>query len=263
MFSTKRTALTIAGSDPTGGAGAQSDILTFQRHNLSPLSVITAITAQDGERVTSIFSLDAKLVRKQLDTLMNKYRPSSVKIGMLATAGIVKEVRLGIKRHNLTSVVLDPVMTSSSGRALIDKDGIIELRELINVSKVITPNKAEAESLTGLRIGSLSDVKEAALALHKMGAKNVVITGGHLKGKGKGASATLTDTLYDGRKFYFFEGERITVKNKDASVLHGTGCVFSSALASNLALGNSLRVSVQRASKYVGVELKRRIKENG
>ncbi len=236
-----RTALTIAGSDPSGGAGIQADLKTFAALGVYGTSAITAITAQNTAGVSEILPLQADLVTAQVEALAGDFSIHATKTGMLANAAIVEAVAAAIKELDLAKVVVDPVMTSTSGVRLLDDDGILMLRtELLPLALVVTPNIPEAEVLSGRRIQSIEDARAAALIIHEMGGSAVVITGGHAEGE------QIVDLLFDDGMFTELHSHRINTPST-----HGTGCTFASAVAAHLALGHSLMDAVAQAQAYV------------
>jgi hydroxymethylpyrimidine/phosphomethylpyrimidine kinase len=236
-----KTAITIAGSDSSGGAGIQADLKTFAALGVYGTSAITAITAQNTLGVAALMALSADLVTAQIEAIAGDIAPHATKIGMLANAAIVEAVAAAINALQLPLVVVDPVMVSKSGAALLDADGIEMLKaELLPWAAVVTPNLPEAEVLTGRRLESIEQVRAAAVEIHGMGASAVVITGGHAVGD------DLVDLLFDGTMFTELQVTRIHTSNT-----HGTGCTFSSAIAANLALGQSLVDAVVNAQGYV------------
>jgi hydroxymethylpyrimidine/phosphomethylpyrimidine kinase len=236
-----RTALTIAGSDSSGGAGIQADLKTFAAHGVYGASAITAVTAQNTMGVTGAVALDAGFVTAQIETVAGDIVLHAVKIGMLATAAIVEAVAATIQELDLPLVVVDPVMVAKSGDRLLDDDGVQMLcTELLPRALVVTPNIPEAEALCGRTIRSLEDGREAARRIHDMGASAVIIKGGHAAGD------EIVDLLFDGQAFTEWRTPRISTKNT-----HGTGCTFASAITANLALGRSLRESAFDAQQYV------------
>jgi hydroxymethylpyrimidine/phosphomethylpyrimidine kinase len=237
-----RTALTIAGSDSSGGAGIQADLKTFAALGVYGTSAITAITAQNTVGVIEMHPLPADLVTAQIEAIAGDIVVHATKTGMLATAAIVEAVTAAVKELDLPLVVVDPVMLSTSGARLLDDDGIQMLRtELIPRCAVVTPNIPEAEALSGRRIGSIEDARAAAHEIHQIGGSAVVITGGH------GHGDEIVDLLLDGGLFTELQTARIDTPNT-----HGTGCTFASAIAANLALGHSLVDSFVEAQDYVG-----------
>jgi hydroxymethylpyrimidine/phosphomethylpyrimidine kinase len=239
-----RTALTIAGSDPGGGAGAQADLKTFAAHDVYGLSAITALTVQNSRGVSAVIPVDPSLVADQIDAVVTDFGAHAVKIGMLANAAIVAAVADAIVRHGLSNVVLDPVRHATSGAPLLDAPGLAVLIDrLLPLVAVITPNASEAAELTGNPVSSLAEQRQAAAALVKRGARAAIIKGGHLEGPA-------VDVLYDGRTFSEFSLGRI-----DSRQTHGTGCAFSAALAAQLALGVALPEAARFAKSYVSAAI--------
>jgi hydroxymethylpyrimidine/phosphomethylpyrimidine kinase len=242
-----RHALAIAGSDSGGGAGIQADLKTFAAFGLYGTSAITAVTAQNTRGVMAVAPLSADLVTAQIEAVAGDIRLDATKIGMLATAAIVEAVASAIEELELPSVVLDPVLISSSGERLLDEDGVQTLvLELLPRVRVVTPNVPEAEALSGCRIASALDRRRAAARLHEMGAAAVVITGGHAT---RSSDADVVDLLFDGKTFTEIRTPRVATDESRRP--HATGCTFASALAAGLALGEPLAVSATRAQRYV------------
>jgi hydroxymethylpyrimidine/phosphomethylpyrimidine kinase len=247
-----RIALTIAGSDPSGGAGIQADLKTFAAFGLYGASAITAITVQSTKGVEAVAPLSADLVTAQIEAVAADLAINATKVGMLGTAAIVEAVAAAIAELDLPLVVVDPVLVSSSGERLLDADGVQTLcLELFPRARVVTPNIPEAEALSGRRIASSDDAREAARRIHGMGAAAVVITGGHAKWDDEGSESAserpqVLDLLFDGRDFHEFRVTRV-----DSRQTHGTGCTFASAVAAGLALGQELPGAVARAQQYV------------
>ena len=244
-----RTALTIAGSDSSGRAGIQADLRTFAAIGVRGLTAITAITAQNAKGVSAIVPLEADVVTAQIEAVAadaddsrNDAAVHATKIGMLANAAIAEAVVAAIEDLELPLVVLDPVLATSSGTRLLDADGIqVLLRDLLPLALVVTPNIPEAEALSGKRIASLDDVREAARRLHDMGAANVIVKGGHA------AAADVVDLLFDGRQFH----EARTARVARPGAVRGTGCSFASAVAAFLALGRPLPDATRLAQQHV------------
>jgi len=235
-----RKALTIAGSDSGAGAGIQADLKTFAALGVYGTSAITAITAQNTVGVTEVLALSPKLVGAQIDAVIGDIGAHAVKTGMLANAAIIDVVVKKIGEHRLKNVVVDPVMVATSGDLLIQKSAVHALRtKLIPLATVVTPNIPEAEELTGMKLRSLEEMREAAKLISKMGAKIVIIKGGHLKGPAM-------DLFYDGKKFIALNAPRIRTKNT-----HGTGCTFSAAIAAYLARGEKIECAVALAKKFI------------
>jgi hydroxymethylpyrimidine/phosphomethylpyrimidine kinase len=242
-----RTALTIAGSDPSGGAGIQADLKTFAAFGVYGASAITAITVQSTKGVEAVAPLSADLVTAQIEAVAADLAIHATKVGMLGTAAIVEAVAAAIAELDLPLVVVDPVLVSTSGDRLLDADGVQTLRlELFPRARVVTPNIPEAEALSGRRVASGDDAREAARRIHGMGAAAVVITGGHAQWDAEGSTPQVVDLLFDGREFHEFRVARV-----DSRQTHGTGCTFASAIAAALALGQELPDAVARAQQYV------------
>lgn len=235
--------LTIAGFDPSSGAGATADLKTIAAHGCYGVACLTALTVQTTQGVRSVEPVPARLAAATLRELANHFKLDAVKIGMLATAPLVDAVVRFLQRVRPPNVVLDPVLKSSSGAELLSYEGRLRLsKRLLRLATVITPNLAEAATLSGLQVESLPEMKSAAERLHRLGARNVVITGGHLNRP----VDLLSTAAAKGREQVEFAGERVP-----STATHGTGCAFSSALACNLALGESLRDAVRLAKEYV------------
>ncbi|MEW6087298.1 MAG: bifunctional hydroxymethylpyrimidine kinase/phosphomethylpyrimidine kinase [bacterium] len=238
--------LTIAGSDSGGGAGIQADLKTFTALGVYGSSVITAVTAQNTLKVSSVYPLPAKIVHEQLDTVISDIKPDFIKIGMLSNSETIETVTNIIKKYKFKNVILDPVMVSKSGNRLMEKAAINVLKEkLIPQAFLITPNTAEAEILTGIKINNFELIIKASEKLVKTGAKNVLIKGGHLRNN------TCRDFLLTGNKYIVFSRKRIKTKNT-----HGTGCTYSSAIAAYLAKGEKLETAVQKARDYLHMAIK-------
>lgn len=246
-----RTALTIAGSDPTGGAGIQADLKTFAAFDVYGASAITAVTAQSTRGVEAVAPLEADLVTAQIEAIAGDLAIHATKVGMLGTSAIVEAVAAAIEQFDLPLVVLDPVIAATSGARLLDADGVQALRRgLIPLARVVTPNVPEAEVLSGKRIGSMADAREAAKRLHDMGANSVIITGGHaVEREGQKAHAgghEVVDLVFDGHTFHELRAARIV-----SDRTHGTGCTYAAAIAANLARGLDLPDAAERAQRYV------------
>jgi len=243
-----RTALTIAGSDPSGGAGIQADLKTFAAFGVYGASAITAITVQSTRGVDGVAPLSADLVTAQIEAIAGDFAIAATKIGMLATAAIVEAVAAAIEELDLPLVVVDPVLVSSSGSRLLDDDGVAALRAgLIPLARVVTPNVPEAEALSGVRIATPADARTAARRIQDMGAAAVIITGGHEPAAARASAAsTVVDLLLDGDTFLELAVPRVV-----SAHTHGTGCTFASAVAARLALGDALEAAAARAQRYV------------
>jgi hydroxymethylpyrimidine/phosphomethylpyrimidine kinase len=241
-------ALTIAGSDSGGGAGIQADLKTFYRFGVFGTSAITAITAQNTCGVTEWQAVPAALVRAQIEAVASDLPPAAVKSGMLANREIIVSVAEAIRRLELRRYVLDPVMIATSGDLLIETDAVTAIRsELIPLAELVTPNAHEAALLTGAKVRDEDDMHRAAEALAGMGARAVLLKGGHVRASDAGA---VVDLFYDG-EFSVFTHSRI-----DTTSTHGTGCTLSAAVAALLARGAPLREAVSDAIDFVQSAMK-------
>jgi hydroxymethylpyrimidine/phosphomethylpyrimidine kinase len=241
-----QAALTIAGSDSGGGAGIQADLKTFAAHGVFGLTAITAVTAQNTVMVSEVLALPPEMVRAQIAAVAADFEVAATKIGMLANAAIARTVAAAIDTYRLTHVVLDPVMVAKGGSRLLDDEAVTVLRDaLFPRAALVTPNIPEAEALTGMRIGSTDGLRQAAARLIELGARAVVVKGGHLDGPA-------VDLLYDGVTTTLLEADRILVRHT-----HGTGCTFSSAIAARLAVGDTLVDAVRGAKAYVTQAIRR------
>lgn len=235
------TALSIAGSDPSGGAGIQADIKTFHAHGVFGMSAVTAVTVQNTQKVYSVHELNADIVYNQIIRLFEDAEIHGIKIGMVYDAKQIKAVAKALNSVELPPVVLDPVMISKSGYPLLKNsavDGLVH--HLFPLADVVTPNIDEAEILTKKKITCIDDMKNAAYNIINMGANNVVIKGGHMK------SDPGTDIFYDGTNFTILRSKWINTINT-----HGTGCAFSSAITARMALGEKLAAAVLDAKNYI------------
>jgi hydroxymethylpyrimidine/phosphomethylpyrimidine kinase len=233
-----KSVLTIAGSDPSGGAGIQADLATFSAFNVKGLSAITAVTVQDSRSVKGLFAIPPSFVVQQIETLAQACTIDAVKVGMLAKGETVTALAELLNRLDLTTVVLDPVITSSSGFPLLEKRGIPALRDLLPRVLIVTPNLHEAALLTGQEVVTEDDMGEAAIRIGEMGPRYVLIKGGHLEGEA-------VDLLYDGKGVNRYVSERV------GKELHGTGCILSAALAACLAKGIDVERAVKQAKTYI------------
>jgi hydroxymethylpyrimidine/phosphomethylpyrimidine kinase len=231
--------LTIGGSDPTGGAGIQADLKTFQHFVVHGLSVVTAVTVQNTSGVLSTNPVSAELVRAQLAALISDIKIDAIKIGMLTTAEVVHVIAEFVAAHNIPTV-LDPIIASSNGVRFMDDDAIeILTKELLLLATIVTPNLPETEHLTGLKMGAEDSIIHASLLLHDNGAKAMLIKGGHASGD------TSRDLFYDGLGIEWLSAPR------SSKHVHGTGCLLSSAIASYLAKGTPLRDAVLGAKEFI------------
>jgi hydroxymethylpyrimidine/phosphomethylpyrimidine kinase len=235
-------ALSIAGSDPSGGAGLQADLKTFAALGVYGLSALTLITAQDSAHVYSWIALAPALVAAQIRAAVRQARPSAVKIGTLGEAAIVAAVVDVLSELELDNIVVDPVMVSSSGTRLLSEEGEDLMRSrLLPAAAVVTPNLAEAAALSGIAVTGESAMREAARIIHGLGARAVVIKGGHLAGE-----SPALDLFYDGHVFESLQAPRQPGVNP-----HGTGCAFAAAIAAWLARGESPLSAVRNAKRFV------------
>ncbi len=235
-----KTALTIAGSDCSGGAGIQADLKTFSAHGVFGMSVIVSVVAENTARVLQIQNITPEMIAAQLDAVFEDIPPDAVKIGMLSSPECMRAVAAKLREYRPANVTIDPVMYAKNGCPLMDPSSIGALiEEVLPLADLLTPNIPEAECISGMKIESLEDARRAAERIHEMGCRAVLVKGGH-------AIGDAADTLYDGSAFYTFRAERIDTKNT-----HGTGCTLSSAIAANLAKGADLRTAVENAKRYV------------
>ncbi len=232
-----KTALTIAGSDSYSGAGIQQDLKTFNSFGIYGTSVITAITAQNTKGIHSTDILPLYIISGQIDSIFDDIRIDAVKTGMLCNKEIIRLVMKKMKFYNAKNLVVDPVMKSTTGYTLLERNSIKELKKLISISKLATPNIYEAEILSGIKIKNIDDLKKAAKRIG-----NCVITGGH---------ADATDILHYKKKLYYFKGTKRNVN------LHGLGCAFSAAIAANLAKGLNVVDSVKDAKNFINEAIDR------
>jgi hydroxymethylpyrimidine kinase / phosphomethylpyrimidine kinase / thiamine-phosphate diphosphorylase len=238
-------ALTIAGSDSGGGAGIQADLKTFEALGCFGTSAITAITAQNTTGVKSIQTLDPEIVRDQIDMVVADLKPGAAKTGMLATAALIETVAAAITHHNIPTVV-DPVMVATSGARLIAEDAIVTLRKtLLPVARLITPNRMEAEALTGIEIHTLADAERAATRLLEEGAQAVLLKGGHIE-----ETPNIVDLLVTREGVTRHEKRRIRTSNT-----HGSGCTLAAAIAAGLAKGATLHDAVAEAERLIDYAL--------
>lgn len=241
-----KTALTIAGSDPTSGAGIQADLKTFAANGVYGTTVITAVTAQNTKEVKKVLTLPLDMIETQFISIVEEFQISAVKIGMVYDEKSVELIGSLLSQYRLKNVVLDPVMISSSNSWLITESGISALkRYLLDKCLIITPNRFEIETLLGIRLKDIEDIYLQKKNLELLGVKNILIKGGHFEGK------TVKDILWSDGDFTEFTSERVAKKN-----VHGTGCTLSSAIASFLAKGDDIITSIKHAKKYLekGIE---------
>lgn len=234
------TALTIAGSDSSGGAGIQADIKTMTVHGVYAMSAITALTAQNTTGVSGIYEVSPEFLAKQLDSIFTDIPPHAVKVGMVSSAELVRVIAQKLREYGAKKIVVDPVMVSTSGSRLISEDAVETLgRELFPIADLLTPNIPEAEVLTGMSIRTPEEMEQAARRIGERFDCAVLCKGGHQVN-------SANDYLWQKSGGCWFYGERIQNPNT-----HGTGCTLSSAIASNLAKGLTLEEAVKRAKQYL------------
>jgi hydroxymethylpyrimidine/phosphomethylpyrimidine kinase len=231
--------LTIAGFDPSGGAGISADLKTIAAHNCYGVAAITALTVQNTLGARRVKPLDAAVLKESVNCLLEDGRIRAIKVGLIANASNARAIAEILAENSALPAVLDPVVRSSSGLSLLEPEGLEFLKKkLLGGVALVTPNLDEASALTDLKVENIEGMKQAARRLVEMGARAVVVTGGHLD--------KAIDVFFDGKALETFVGDRIKPDNT-----HGTGCTFSSAIAANLALGRQLRDSVMLAKAYV------------
>ncbi len=261
-----KKALTIAGSDSGGGAGIQADLKTFSALGVYGMSVITSVTAQNTTGVSAVEDISPEVVTKQIDAIFSDIRVDAVKIGMVSSSEIIKAIAEGLIKWNVKNIVLDPVMISESGSYLLKKEARSALiEELIPLADIITPNLYETVALLEREISSIEEMGKAAVDLIKMGPKSVLVKGGHLielgdkalgeldcNGRSNGkncceeTSGKAVDIYYDGDTVSRYQADRINTRNT-----HGTGCTYSSAIASYLARDLKMDKAIERAKEYI------------
>lgn len=245
-----KTALTIAGTDPTGGAGIHADLKTFQELQTYGMSVITSVVAQNTTGVQMIEHVSLEMIQAQLDAVFSDVPVHAIKTGMIANQDMMELVYKSIKDKDIP-YVMDPVMVATSGDTLISENARDYLRDhLLPLTTIVTPNLPEAEFLTGKKINSLDDMQAAAETIvHEYGAGAALVKGGHLS-----ADEDATDFLYDGKTMQTYSEKRIDTKNT-----HGTGCTYSAAITGYLAKGLSLHEAVQKGKQFVTAAIRESI----
>ena len=235
-----RTALTIAGSDSSGGAGIQADIKTMTANGVFAMSAITALTAQNTTGVTGIMEVSPEFLKEQIDCIFTDIRPDAVKIGMVSSAELIRAIAEKLKEYQAENIVVNPVMVATSGAKLISDDAIGTLKEaLLPMADILTPNIPEAEVLSGMEVKTEEDMVKAAEKISRTYHCAVLLKGGHQLNDAN-------DLLCRGEEHRWFYGKRIDNPNT-----HGTGCTLSSAIASNLAKGFDMETAVERAKAYI------------
>ena len=234
------TCLSIAGSDPSGGAGIQADLKTMTVNGVYAMCAITALTVQNTLGVTNILEVSPDFLGQQIDAVFQDIRPDAVKIGMVSSVGLIEKIGEKLRDYQAKNIVVDPVMVATSGSELMRSDAVNALQNLlIPLATVITPNIPEAQVLSGLTIHTEQDMETAAKAIGDAHGCAVLLKGGH-------SVSDANDLLYAQGQMHWFRGRRIDNPNT-----HGTGCTLSSAIAANLAKGFSLEEAVGRAKEYI------------
>ncbi|WP_297518154.1 bifunctional hydroxymethylpyrimidine kinase/phosphomethylpyrimidine kinase [uncultured Clostridium sp.] len=232
--------LTIAGSDCSGGAGIQADLKSFSANKTYGMSVITAITAQNTMGVFDVAEIDVEMIKSQIKSIFEDIVPEATKIGMVSSEVIIKEIARSLEFYKVKNLVVDPVMISKSGFSLLKPEAKKALKEyLVPLAYVITPNVPEAEELTDMKIETLEDMKVAGEKILKLGAKYVLVKGGHLEGDS-------IDLLIGEGVEEYFPAKRLDRKNT-----HGTGCTLSATICSNLAKGQDIKEAIKNAKIYI------------
>lgn len=232
--------LTIAGTDPSGGAGIQADLKTFAAHKTYGMSVITSVVAQNTTGVKNVVDLPPEFIGEQIDSVFTDIFPDAVKIGMISNEEIIKVIVERLKKYKAKNVVVDPVMVATSGNSLIKSTAVKTLiKELLPLADVVTPNMPEAEVLSGVEINDKKDMEKAAKVIGNSIKAAVLVKGGHLED-------CADDLLYMDGKIHWLQGEKIDNPNT-----HGTGCTLSSAIAVNLAKGMNILEAVEKSKDYL------------
>ncbi|WRS28497.1 bifunctional hydroxymethylpyrimidine kinase/phosphomethylpyrimidine kinase [Oscillospiraceae bacterium MB08-C2-2] len=235
-----RTALSIAGTDPSGGAGIQADIKTMTANGVYAMSAITALVAQNTTGVQGILEVPLAFLAQQIDSVFSDIRPDAVKIGMVSSVELIMVIAQKLRQYEVVNIVVDPVMVTTSGSRLISEDAIVTLKQhLLPLATVLTPNIPEAEVLSGMKVKSAEDMLTAAQYISETYHCAALCKGGH-------QVSDANDLLYQDGDYRWFYGKRINNPNT-----HGTGCTLSSAIASNLAKGYDLETAVERAKAYI------------
>lgn len=235
-----KTALSIAGSDCSGGAGIQADLKTMTMNGVYGMSAVTALTAQNTTGVTGISEVTPDFLSRQIEMIFNDIPPHAVKIGMVASAPLIRVIAEKLRFYKAVNIVVDPVMVATSGSSLLESDAVITMKkELLPLADLVTPNIPEAEVLSGMSIKDKADMEKAAEKIALENSCAVLLKGGH-------SISDADDLLFAGGKMSWFRGRRIENPNT-----HGTGCTLSSAIASNLAKGYSMEESVWRSKDYI------------
>ena len=235
-----RTALTIAGSDSSGGAGIQADIKTMTMNGVYAMSAITALTAQNTTGVDAISEVSPEFLKAQIDSVFTDIRPDAVKTGMVSSTALIEVIAERLTFYGAQNIVVDPVMVSTSGSKLLADDAIGTLKNrLMRIARLVTPNIPEGQILSGMKVETKEDMLACAKKIFEEYGCCVLLKGGH-------SINDANDLLYDGINFVWYEGRRINNPNT-----HGTGCTLSSAVAANLAKGFSVDEAVKRSKEYI------------
>ena len=239
--------LTIAGSDSGGGAGIEADLKTFTALQVFGMAAVTSITAQNTTGLYGVHDVPAEMVARQIDVVAQDIGVDAAKSGMLSNARIIEAVAESIRRNKIENYVLDPVMISETGHRLLEADAVGALVDkLVPLCSVITPNAAEATALTGIEVREIESQREACRILHEMGARSVLIKGGHLSGP------RAIDVFYDGGSFVEYSEDRIETRNT-----HGTGCTYAAAIAAFLGHRQALPEAIRIAKQFVTEAIRR------
>jgi len=237
-------ALTVAGSDPSGGAGIQADLKTFSSFDVYGSAVITALTAQNTTGVDGILTVEPDFIRRQLTMVLDDLGPQPLKTGMIPTTAAIDVIVAAVEQYKLKQLVVDPVLIATSGDKLVVETTLDALRRLMGHALLVTPNLSEAAQLSGLTLTTFDDMKDAAIQIYQTGVRNVLIKGGHLLDDA-------TDLFFDGKEFVFLKEKRIPVGDT-----HGTGCTYSAAITAGLAKGMPLLDAIVNAKIYITRALK-------
>jgi hydroxymethylpyrimidine/phosphomethylpyrimidine kinase len=239
-----KKALTIAGSDSSGGAGIQADLKSFAANGVFGMSVITAVTAQNTQGVFAVEDISTEVIEKQIDAVFDDIEVDAVKTGMVSRIETIEVISGRLLKYRAKNIVVDPVMVSKSGFHLLNPEAVTALvAKLLPLAAIVTPNIPEAEIIAGMPIKSLKDMEEAAARIHGMGPQNVLLKGGHLPDQA-------TDVLFDGNHYQHFNAVRIPTQNT-----HGTGCTLAAAIAANLAKGAGISEAVGKAKEYLTIAI--------
>lgn len=243
--------LIIAGSDPSGGAGIQTDIKTATAHHTYSAAVITCLTAQNTQKVTAIYNPPIAFLQNQLDTLLSDIAFDVIKIGMLGNAQVIDCVSKTLKKKaKNVPIILDTVMVATSGDCLLDSTAIKDLKKFVAQSFLVTPNVDEAQILADMQIFNVSDMKKAAFKIKQLGCENVLIKGGHLKSN----HSHITNLLLCDNKYVMIKNRKINIDN-----IHGTGCALASAIACNIANNDDVILALRKANRYISDRIKKSI----